>query len=284
VQTAHIIDAHGYTVGAQPFQVAQVELAALKELQRKRAAGLASTTPASGASEGSAQAFGPPVADAVALQLREEAEDLKQQAGRLLKGAMAKAKTLQDEAETEAAQIKAKAKEEGYQEGFSRGTEDGYEEGEKKGEESGLAKHAEATSRFEALFTAALAEKEAYFTDREALLVELATRIAAKVIGREVDTRPDHITHMLRQAVRRLSDRSKLVVSLHPDDLEKVTQARADGALSFSGVKQIEFLADDKMIQGGLRIQSAGQTLDASLDSQLSEIVRGLLEEAYHET
>jgi flagellar assembly protein FliH len=277
VQTAHIIDAHGYTVGAQPFQVEQVELAALKDLQRKRASAASESV----ASESSAQGHAP--TDALTLQMRQEAEELKQQAGRLLKGAMAKAKALQEESEAEAAQIKAKAKEEGYQEGFSRGSEDGYEEGEKKGEESGLAKHAEATARFEALFTAALAEKEAYFTDREALMVELATRMAAKVIGREVDTRPDHITHMLRQAIRRLSDRSKLVVSLHPDDLEKVTQARADGALSFNGVKQIEFLADDKMIQGGLRIQSAGQTLDATLDSQLAEIVRGLLEEAYHE-
>jgi len=219
----------------------------------------------------------------VALRQREEAEALKLEAGRLLKGAQAKVKTMEADALAEAEKIKAAAKEEGYQEGFSRGSEDGYEEGEKKGEEAGLAKHAEATARFETLFNAAVAEKDAYFVDREALLVELATRIAAKVIAREVDTRPDHITHLLRQAVRRLQDRSKLTVTLHPDDLEKVSQARADGALSFNGVKQIEFLADDKMVHGGLRIQSSGLTLDAALDSQLTEIVRGLLEEAYHE-
>jgi flagellar assembly protein FliH len=273
VQTAHIIDAQGYTVGAQPFQVQQIAAAALKELQRKREV----------KAEASPEPAAPPKADPEALRQREEAEELKQQAGRLLKGAMAKAASLKEESEAEAERLKAKSKEEGYQEGFSRGSEDGYEEGEKKGEESGLAKHAESTARFEALFSAALAEKEAYFADREALLVELATRIAAKVIAREVDTRPDHITHLLRQAVRRLNDRNKLVVSLHPNDLELVTQARADGALSFNGVKQLEFLADDKMVQGGLRIQSAGQTLDAALDSQLAEIVRGLLEEAYHE-
>jgi flagellar assembly protein FliH len=224
-----------------------------------------------------------PVVDRVAEQWREDAERMKQEAARLLKGAGAKAKAIEEAAQAEAETLKAKAKEEGYQEGVSRGSEDGYEEGEKKGEESGLAKHAEATARFEALFSAAIAEKEAYFTDREALLVELATRMAAKVIAREVDTRPDHITHLLRQAVRRLNDRSKLVVTLHPEDLERVTQARADGALSFNGVKQLEFLADDKMVQGGLRIQSGAQTLDATLDSQLTELVRGLLEEAYHE-
>jgi flagellar assembly protein FliH len=274
VQTAHILDAHGYTIGAQPFQVQQIAAAAIKELQRKREAASASST---------LEEVKVPVVDRVAEQWREDAERMKQEAARLLKGAGAKAKAIEEAAQAEAETLKAKAKEEGYQEGVSRGSEDGYEEGEKKGEESGLAKHAEATARFEALFSAAIAEKEAYFTDREALLVELATRMAAKVIAREVDTRPDHITHLLRQAVRRLNDRSKLVVTLHPEDLERVTQARADGALSFNGVKQLEFLADDKMVQGGLRIQSGAQTLDATLDSQLTELVRGLLEEAYHE-
>jgi flagellar assembly protein FliH len=277
VQTAQILDAQGYTVGAQPFQVQQIAAAAIKELQRKREA-TANLASADAAAEPKA-----PVVDRVAEQMREDVERLKQEAARLLKGATAKVKTMEEAAQAEAEALKAKAKEEGYQEGVSRGSEDGYEEGEKKGEESGLAKHAEATARFEALFTAAIAEKEAYFADREALIVELATRVAAKVIAREVDTRPDHITHLLRQAVRRLADRSKLVVTLHPDDLERVTQARADGALSFNGVKQLEFLADDKMVQGGLRIQSGGQTLDGALDSQLTELVRGLLEEAYHE-
>jgi flagellar assembly protein FliH len=275
VQTANILDANGYTVGGQPYQVQQIAAAAIKELQRKRAE---KDAPAP-----SADADKAPVVDPEAQRQREEAEQVKLQAARLLRGAEQQAKSVLEKAETEAAALRTKAKEEGYQEGVASGTEAGYEEGERKGEEAGLGKHAEATARFEALFTNALKEKDAYFADREALMVELAIRVAAKVIGREVDTRPDHVQHLMKQAIRRLSDRAKLTVTLHPDDLERVTQARAEGALSFNGVKQLEFLADDTMVPGGLKIQSGVRTLDASLDSQLTEIVRGLLEEAYHE-
>jgi flagellar assembly protein FliH len=278
VQTAHILDAQAYTLGAQPFQVQQIAAAAIKELQRKRES--SAKQQAEAAAEESARQLQP---DSATLALREEAENLKEEAEEVLKDAQARATAIEEGALAEAEALKAKAREEGYAEGVSRGSEDGYEEGEKKGEETGLAKHAEATARFEALFSAAIADKEAYFADREALLVELATRVAAKVIAREVDTRTDHISHLLRQAVRRLNERSKLLVTLHPQDLELVSQARADGALSFSGVKQLEFVADEKMVQGGLRIQSGTQTLDATLDSQLTEIVRGLLQEAYHE-
>lgn len=271
---AHVLDARLYAVGSQPYLVQQVTAAALAELRRKR-------------DELSRPVVAPkdeaPRVDPVAEQLRAEAAQIKSQAERLLKASEEKARTLVAEAEAEAARAAAKQKADAYQEGFSRGSEDGYEEGLKKGEEEGLQKYTEVASRLQSLLEATSLEKDAYFSDREAILVELVARVAAKVIGREADTRPDHILHLLRQSVRRLADKSRLVVHLNPSDLEKVTQARSEGLLSFSGVKQIEFLADDNLLAGGVRIQSGNQTLDATLDSQLAEIVRGMLEEAYHE-
>lgn len=269
-ETAQVLDPGHYAVGNQPYLVQQIAAAALAELKRKRDEG--------------PKAPAAPVRDPEAERLREEAAQTKAQAERLLKAAEDRAQAIATEAEAQAAQIKAKAKEEGYQEGFSRGSEDGYESGAKKGEEEGLARYTETVARLQALLEGAQAEKDAYFSDREALMVELVARVSAKILAREADTRPDHILHLLRQAVRRLADRSKLLVYLNPSDLEKVTAARADGLLTLAGVKQVEFLADDGMVQGGVRIRSGNQTLDATLDAQLSEVVRGLLEEAYHES
>lgn len=269
-ETATVLDARLYAVGDQPYLVQQVTAAALAELKRKRDA------PAQPKAE-------QPRVDPVAEAMRQEAAQLKAQAERLLKAAEERAQALVTEAEAKAAEEAAKTKAEAYQEGFSRGSEDGYEAGLKKGEEEGLARYTETVSRLQSLLEAAQEAKEGYFKDREALLVELVGRVAAKVIAREVETRPDHILHLLRQSVRRLADRSRLVVHLNPADLEKVTQARAEGLLGFSGVKQVEFLADENLLMGGVRIQSGTQTLDATLESQLVEIIRGLLEEAYHE-
>lgn len=269
-ETAQVLDARYYAVGSQPFLVQQLTAAALAELKRKRQA------PAEAEAK-------EPLVDPATEQMRSEAAHLKSQAERLLKAAEDRAKGMVADAEAQIVELKSKAKDEAYQEGFSRGTEDGYEEGLKKGEEEGLQRYTEAVSRLQSLLEGAVAEKEAYFRDREAVMVELVTRVAAKVITREADTRPDHILHLLRQAVRRLTDRSTLTVSLNPADLERVTQARTEGLLAFSGVKQIEFVADDNLLVGGVRIQAGKQVLDAALDSQLVEIVRGLLEEAYHE-
>jgi flagellar assembly protein FliH len=270
-ETAQVLDARLYAVGDQPFLVQQVTAAALQELMRKRQAPAAAAAPAEA------------VVDPVAERLRAEAAQVKAQAERLLKAAEERAAAISAEASAQAEALQAKTKAEAYQEGFSRGSEEGYEAGLKKGEEEGLQRYTETVSRMQSLLESTQAEKEAYFNDREAVMVELVARVAAKVIAREADTRPDHILHLLRQSVRRIADKSRLLVHLNPVDLERVTQARSEGLLAFSGVKQIEFTADDNILVGGVRIQAGNQTLDAALDSQLAEIVRGLLEEAYHE-
>jgi len=268
-ESGRVLNAEDYATASQPYLMEKVAAAAMAELRRKR--DLLDKAPAA------------PELDPVALRQREEAAELRGQAARLLKDAQAKAATLLADAEVRAKEAAAKAKDAAVEEGTAQGSAVGYEAGKNKGLAEGLAQYTELLSRFQALLESVKAEKEAFFTDREAMLVELATRVAAKVIHREVQTRPDHIENLLRQTVRLLSDKSKLLVTVHPDDLERVTRAQAEGKLDFQGLKQIEFLADDKMVVGGMRIASGHQTLDAALDSQLAEISRGLLEEAYHE-
>jgi len=268
-EAARVLNAEDYAAGSQPYLMEKVAAAALAELRRKR-----------DLKDGSPQEV---KIDPVALEQRKEAADFRAQAAKLLQGAQAKAQSLIAQAEADSVEVVAKAKDAAYQEGLSQGTASGLKSGKKKGSDEGLAKYTEVVAGFQALLETAKTEKEAFFSDREAMLVELTMRVAAKVIHREVETRADHVQNLLRQAIRFLSDKSKLLVTLNPQDLEHITQAHADGLLNFQGVKQIEFLADDKIVVGGMRIASGHQTLDAALDSQLAEICRNLLEEAYRE-
>lgn len=274
-ETARVLGVTNYEVDAQPYLLEKVAAAALADLRRKREA-----------KEREDRGGGEPAVapmDPLALRQREEAAELRMQAAQLLRAAQIKADGVLAEAQTKASQVESTAKESGYKEGLAKGTSEGFQSGEEKGLQEGLKKYTDLVARFEGLLDKALLEKNAYFTDREAVLVELVTQVSAKVIHREVATRPDHIQNLLRLAIQQLSNKAKLLIYLHPADLELVTQARGEGLLGFQGVKQMEFLADDKMVQGGVRIASGYQTLDAALDSQLAEICRALLEEAYHE-
>ena len=114
--TARVLGAEAYAVGAQPYLVQQVAAAALAELRRRAA--VSANPPAE---EGAA-----PKVDAEAMLQREEAAQVRHQADRFLVGAKSQARTVLQAAETEAMQVKEKARLEGFQEGFSQCTADGY--------------------------------------------------------------------------------------------------------------------------------------------------------------
>lgn len=271
MSSGFVLEARSYQVGQEPFLVKQVAAAALRELERKRLA--AKAAPKDEA----------PKADPVAQALRDEAEALRAAAARKLMDAERQAKALIQEGMAKASEAAQKAREEGFNEGYAKGSDEGYEDGLKKGQEEGLQQWAEQVSRWQSLLDSTLKEKEQYFADREPLLVELALKVAAKVIAREAATRPDHAAFLLRQVVRRLNEKAKLIVHLNPSDLEKVVEAQTQGGLVLAGVKQIEFLADDKMVPGGVRVVSGQETLDAAMESQLAEVAKGLLDEASRE-
>ncbi len=93
---------------------------------------------------------------------------------------------------------------------------------------------------------------------------------------------PSDLKNLVKVAVKKASEQGLLVVHMNPDDLNAIS-ASEDGDLKAANTgKQIQFMADEKMVKGGLRIESAGETIDAGMDTQLSEIAKGLLQEAFH--
>lgn len=269
-----LLQGGSYQEGAHPFVVQQIAAAALQELVRKRQEAPVAVAPIKAAEA---------AVDPRELAALEAADRIHAQAELALSGALTKAKALEDQAVAVAEAAAQKIKEEAYNEGLTRGTEEGYEEGLKKGDEEGLLRWSEEIARFQGLSSSLLEEKRAFFNDQEALLVELATRVAAKILVREVKTQPQLVLDLVRLTVRRLAERQKVVISLNPSDLEKVKGSEVEAGLTGMGVKEIEYVADESIIAGGLKVSSGAVSLDATLDGQLSEIVKGLLEEASHE-
>jgi len=265
------VDAGAYQVGDMPYLISQVTAAALEDLKRKKATRQAA--PAEKAA---------PAVDPEAARQMAEARKLLAEAKKRHAEALAKADQIEAEAKDEAEKLKAAAQEEGSARGLAEGTESGYEEGLKKGEEEGLGRWAELVARWQGMLDQTVKEKQSYLSDRERILVDLVMRVSAKILMREVKMSPAEIQMRVAEAVKRASDKSSLLVHLHPDDLARALEMDSASLRGMGGVKQIEYLADDKVVRGGVRLESASETIDAGLDTQLSQIVKGLLQEAYH--
>ena len=105
----------------------------------------------------------------------------------------------------------------------------------------------------------------------EADLVRLAIAIARKIVGREVNTDPEAIAGLVKASLERLRIQEVLRVRIHPEYRSKVIEN-----LARLGASNVEVLGDPACERGAVVFETSRGNLDASVETQLREIERGL--------
>jgi len=107
--------------------------------------------------------------------------------------------------------------------------------------------------------------------DAEKDLLKLAIAIARRVLHREVTIDPESIEGLIKVALEKLQSRDLCRVRVHPSH-EAFMKASFD---RISNSKKIELIADASLRPGDVLFETEHGTLDASIETQLSEIERG---------
>lgn len=102
-------------------------------------------------------------------------------------------------------------------------------------------------------------------------VVQLALLIAKRVLHRELQVDTEALTALARVAFERLTRSESYRVTVHPHFADSVTSA-----LSGSNGARVQVDSDPDCAPGTLIIHSADGKIDASVDTQLEEIGRGL--------
>jgi flagellar assembly protein FliH len=110
--------------------------------------------------------------------------------------------------------------------------------------------------------------------EAEADVVQLALAIARRVIRREVAADPDALRGLVIAALEKLQGQEISRVKVHPSHVAAV-KAGLQQAVS-GGV--VEVVADSSRELGSVIFETTRGNLDASVDSQLQEIERGLID------
>jgi flagellar assembly protein FliH len=157
-----------------------------------------------------------------------------------------------------------------------------YAEGLRRGEAAGRAQfEASLAEAAQALAAAAGAIQSAHATFLDSLepqVVALAHAIAAQVVQREANTDGDLVLRTVRRALEGLADRKRLVLRLHPKDLEALRLHKVTLFEEFDGVETIELAADDTVTPGGCVAESDTLHADARLEIQLQRALEALQE------
>jgi len=158
------------------------------------------------------------------------------------------------EAEREAELDAARAQ--GYDEGLAAG----------RAEVSGAARAlAGAAARLDEASASAAA-------DAEPIAVGLALRIAEKVLGGELEARPEVVLDVVRGALRRLTEPLPATVLVNPEDAELVRGAIGDFSVEHGG--ELTVREERRVERGGCVVSTRAGEIDAQITAQLERAAK----------
>ena len=162
-------------------------------------------------------------------------------------------------------------KTEAYREGFRKGEAAGKELEKKKMEPvlNGLRQ----------AFAALGDIKRTLYVNAEKNLVDLSLAIARKIVGYEMNTNNKTVSHVVREALKKMDHQEKLKIRLSPVDLKLLTDENSGLARLSDDAHHVTLELDETILSGGCVIETDLGDIDARIEKQF-QVVEEAFEEA----
>lgn len=156
------------------------------------------------------------------------------------------------------------------EEAYAKGRQDGLKEAEEKLDRAAnaLARGLEEISRL----------RESILHNSSQDMLRLVLTIARQVIHREVTVNPDIVLSTIEMALQASVKSDSYTIHVNPEDLELVEERKPLFLASIRGLENIHFRPDTEVERGGCLVESNLGQVDATIEGQLDEVRRTLLE------
>ena len=205
--------------------------------------------------------------DLIYLRANEEAE-------RIVQTARQEAETIRMQAEeernlwfqTERVRLEEDTKQLGYHEGHEVGMQQGYEE---------MHQHIKQAQNIVDL---AKSDYHHYLDSSEKTILELSVEIAQKILNAELAAKQEGFYQLVRKAIKEAKEYNDIRLRIHYSKYESILSQKEELMAIFPKETDFHIYPDDELDETSCVIESSNGRIDASIDSQLQEIKRKLLE------
>jgi flagellar assembly protein FliH len=154
----------------------------------------------------------------------------------------------------------------------------GHEEGLLQGRMEAEAQMAPAIAALRQAALELAAERDRVSAAAEAAAVELGLKIAEQALAGAIAVQPERVVDVVRGALRRLVDRERVTILVHPDDLDLVRSSSARLVAELGGIEHCDVQAERRVARGGAIVRTVEGEVDATLATKLAR-AREVLEE-----
>ncbi len=166
--------------------------------------------------------------------------------------------------------------EEARRKGFEQGQREGREQGHQEAYTSFAVEAKTRIAGLEALIEAFEGAREEIFKANERYWVDLVFRVCKMILLRELATDREHVHRLARSLIDRVGVRENIRLGVPAREVETLALLKEKLEASFGGLKnlQIEIVPG---LEGGCKLETRWNAIDAGLDTQLKGLALALL-------
>ncbi|MFP4598347.1 MAG: FliH/SctL family protein [Persicimonas sp.] len=135
--------------------------------------------------------------------------------------------------------------------------------------------HAEGIEEVVELIARAKREYTELVDSAEEDMLELAFRLARRIVGQAIELDPARVEEMIATVLRHARGRRRICVAVCPQDLD-VLEDSADRMSKLVDGVPVHFEADETLVRGSCVIQTESGRIDGRIQTQLETLMRAL--------
>jgi flagellar assembly protein FliH len=203
-------------------------------------------------------------------QVREASEE----AQRILEEARQQIEAWWEEKRQEDERLIEASKAEGYHQG--------YEEGSRQVEQDLKEQIDRMMVEAQSVLSEAQRNKEQIIQEAEPFVVDLSCEIARKIIDRQLTLEPEYATDLIKRSLSRKREQGTLTLCVSPAHYTFIQAAKEELSLVIDSQAELLIIPDSSVKDHGCVIRSSFGSVDARIDTQLTEIKKELLRVSQH--
>jgi flagellar assembly protein FliH len=152
----------------------------------------------------------------------------------------------------------------------------GYEEGVKLAEAEVRQQYEDVVTQAEQLVEQAFIVKNQIIAEAEPFLLELSIQIAEKIIQKQLTVDESYIKELIQKQLQRKREKGVITLCVAPAQFMLMNASREELSRSIDAQAELQIIPDASVQDMGCVIRSAFGTIDARIETQLTEIKKAL--------
>lgn len=154
----------------------------------------------------------------------------------------------------------------------------GYQAGRRECVEEMAGKVDQEVRAFTSMLDDLVSQRQRLVSDSEEAVVRLSCQIARRIVGKAVEVNDKIIVDVVKDAIRHLADKQKLIIRVNPADLEAIESHEPEWMMAAGAGTAVKVKGDPRVKRGGCLVEGESGNVEAQIDRQIEVLERALVE------